>query len=470
MPWSSKDAKSHTKKADSPEKQKKWADIANNVRSQCLKDGGDESECDAKAIRVANSKMDEPEDARVSFKIPKEAMNFTDSESIIECKESEDGKPKLKMEVYSGKTIEHPWWGKLAIDSSGGEFKKRKYPVLFEHDTSKQLGFTIKPIIEEGGKVVLDSEKTTLLENQEAKNFVLAAKEGFPFEASISIRPKRIENVEKGKKSSVNGHNVTGPFSIIREWEFREASVCTFGADRNTSSSVFSESQMEEITCNFSGVPYNSGSGSCDWEDMEPQFWTDTTVYPGYFKYIYPSTMGTKEVKRMTLAEMKEQMKEQLDEFKAEILTEPTKVIEELKAKCEDSDKIITSLKAEKDAVNERMVILEKKDAVRTEKELKAQVDSIFEERLSESTVPSRYWDKVKSCVSSDGFIKDLTLDVVKFTEAVDAEIKDWEDKGVTTDVLGSGKTKKEVDKQEKSDFNAEDTANQLLKLAGQKI
>jgi len=47
MPWNPSDAKSKTKKASTPAKQKHWADVANAV----LEKSGDE----AKAIRIANS-------------------------------------------------------------------------------------------------------------------------------------------------------------------------------------------------------------------------------------------------------------------------------------------------------------------------------------------------------------------------------------------------------------------------------
>jgi len=47
MPWQASDAIGHTKKADTPAKQKKWAEIANKV----LEESGDEG----KAIEVANN-------------------------------------------------------------------------------------------------------------------------------------------------------------------------------------------------------------------------------------------------------------------------------------------------------------------------------------------------------------------------------------------------------------------------------
>lgn len=47
MPWTSRDAYSHTKKASTPHLQRMWAEIANSV----LSSSGDE----ARAIREANA-------------------------------------------------------------------------------------------------------------------------------------------------------------------------------------------------------------------------------------------------------------------------------------------------------------------------------------------------------------------------------------------------------------------------------
>ena len=49
MPWKPGDAQRHTKKADTPEKQRTWSRIANNVLQRSGSEG--------MAVRVANSKM-----------------------------------------------------------------------------------------------------------------------------------------------------------------------------------------------------------------------------------------------------------------------------------------------------------------------------------------------------------------------------------------------------------------------------
>lgn len=47
MPWSRGDAKRHTKKADSPKKQRQWKDVANSAL--------DRGESEGSAIRQANA-------------------------------------------------------------------------------------------------------------------------------------------------------------------------------------------------------------------------------------------------------------------------------------------------------------------------------------------------------------------------------------------------------------------------------
>lgn len=47
MPWKSSDAKRHTKKADTPKKQRQWADAADSALSRGATEGS--------AIRQANS-------------------------------------------------------------------------------------------------------------------------------------------------------------------------------------------------------------------------------------------------------------------------------------------------------------------------------------------------------------------------------------------------------------------------------
>jgi hypothetical protein len=55
MPWSTRDVDKHIKGL-TPAEKKRWVAIANGVRKSCLKAGGNEKECDARAVRAANAR------------------------------------------------------------------------------------------------------------------------------------------------------------------------------------------------------------------------------------------------------------------------------------------------------------------------------------------------------------------------------------------------------------------------------
>lgn len=65
MPWEPKDAHEH-KKGLTADQAKKWATIANAVLKQCREQNG--TDCDGKAIRIANSKVGSMKTSQLSMK------------------------------------------------------------------------------------------------------------------------------------------------------------------------------------------------------------------------------------------------------------------------------------------------------------------------------------------------------------------------------------------------------------------
>jgi capsid assembly protease len=83
---------------------------------------------------------------------------------------------------------------------------------------------------------------------------------------------------------------------------------------------------------------------------------------------------------------------------------------------------------------------LEEKDILRTEAEMRSHADSIWSIALSKSDVPPHLHTDIRSFVSHGKFVANGQFDEKGFTDAVNAKIKDWEDKGVrSTVILGSG-------------------------------
>lgn len=56
MPWTKSQVEKHKEGLTDSQKEK-WVSIANSVLQNCLDDGGNQSECEGKAIRIANSKV-----------------------------------------------------------------------------------------------------------------------------------------------------------------------------------------------------------------------------------------------------------------------------------------------------------------------------------------------------------------------------------------------------------------------------
>lgn len=174
-------------------------------------------------------------------KIPKSALRFSD-DLHIEFSEEED--KKASMLAYSGKPMSHPIFGDLVVDVSGIKFQSSKIPILEDHEEDRKIGFSGKPSTE--GNVVRFDD-IILLDNEIAQEFYKNAAKGFPYQASISFYPKKVEEVSQNSSAEVNGFTQKGPALIFRESVFRESSVVTFGMDHRTSSVAQSEDDTVSV-------------------------------------------------------------------------------------------------------------------------------------------------------------------------------------------------------------------------------
>jgi len=181
----------------------------------------------------------------------------------------------------------------------------------------------------------------------------------------------------------------------------------------------------------------------------------------------------------------KDELKAKHPDLVNEIIAEATVIVKasvtkDLQAKF-DTEKadLETGFEAERQKLTatstelgESMKKLEKKDAIRSENELQAQADRIWDAKLTASDLSDRTHDKVRKMVSHDKFVKDGVLDTQAFADAIDAEIKDWTERvGATVSVMGAGSTVKGVDDgsaTEKTQNEADDKdADTLFALSG---
>jgi hypothetical protein len=384
--------------------------------------------------------------------LAKGALRFIDQgcHAHVEMVEK-DGKkvPKLNMVAYSGGIIKDHWyWNDLAIDLEGIQFKQSKFPVLEDHLNERKIAVIGKPIIEDGKLKAPENAK--FLSTEASEEFQKLSQEGFPYQASIYAKPSVVERLDDDATSKVNGMTIRGPASIWRKCEFKEMSVCVFGMDSKTRASAFSREEMEHISFTESTIPAESLGTE-----------NGTKLKRREVKKI----MNRKELME-TYSEL---VKEITDEAVSAAVTEAET---KFKAEKDDLSTQVSTLKEGNAQLAEKVLGLEKKDIIRSESELKVQAQKIWNSKLSESTIPDHVWDKVRQHVSHAKFVSDGVMDVEKFSEAIDAEIKDWEGKGVTSSVLGTGFSTKQPEDENKHAQEAESVktdVNRLVSLAGGK-
>jgi hypothetical protein len=474
MPWKVKDVDSH-KKGLTPAQKKKWVSIANGVLKDCQSKGG--KDCEAKAIRIANSKFAElsgdgnsdiihhkdcdknnkkSEDGLMKEKLPKGALRFVDKgcHAVVEFSEKDDDvkKPKrLNMVGYSGGVIKDHWyWGDLAISLDGIKFKQKKYPILEDHDTSRKIAVMGKPSVENGR--LETPENVKFLRTEAANEFLNLSEDGFPFQASIYAKPIKIRRLEEKEVAEVNGMKLKGPNATVwEECEFKEVSVCVFGWDSRTQASAFSKDEFE--TVHFTETSSGDVSGADQLEDTNIKL-----------------KENEKEVtESMDLEKLKS---EHPDLFKAVLEMGKS----EASAGDEKLNEVLSAVKASNermDKIEESMSKLNENDTLRGEKELARDADKIWNEMLSQSeNIPARLYSEIKQTVSHNRFVGEKGFDREGFTEAVKAKVDLWDENlKPEPDVNGFGNTDQDIDGQDAS--IAEENNQMVLRLrraAGEKI
>jgi len=125
-------------------------------------------------------------------------------------------------------------------------FQSKKTPILENHDTSKKIAFASGIMVDKEYGVKVDPDKTTFVDTEVSREFQKLSKEGFPYQASISVNPSEIQRLNKGETAEVNGFTMKGPdATIFRKASVNEGSVCVFGWDSQTQSSAFSKEEVD---------------------------------------------------------------------------------------------------------------------------------------------------------------------------------------------------------------------------------
>lgn len=174
--------------------------------------------------------------------IPAEATVFN-MQGACSFGEGEEDKKNIRLMLYDGSIVKHWYWGNMGFELASMKLAKKTVPILDTHDVDRRVGFSTAATFD--GKFQMDGR---LLDNEWGRAIQADSAGGYPFEASLRFDPNksRIEYIKEGASVAVNGHTLSGPGTLITNTVVVEGSVCTFGAQNNCVTEVFSYENKEQ--------------------------------------------------------------------------------------------------------------------------------------------------------------------------------------------------------------------------------
>jgi hypothetical protein len=153
----------------------------------------------------------------------------------------EGKKRKFEGIAYSGDVIEGHWyWDRVVFDLSTTK-APAKLPMLLGHDREKIVGFSER--VEVGGEIKVGGMLSGVTD--EGKHVAATSDEGFPWQMSVHIEPRSVEEVKAGATVVVNGRTFQGPINVFRNNVIREISFTPTGWDSQTSAVAMSRGGNE---------------------------------------------------------------------------------------------------------------------------------------------------------------------------------------------------------------------------------
>lgn len=159
------------------------------------------------------------------------------AETKLVAAEGEANLPTFEIRAYSGGELRFPHLKHpVVVDLSGMSVTEKNRPALLDHDTKQRVGHTTR-IVNAGTH--LDIEGVVSAAGKAAEEVVAAAKNEFPWQASIGVSlTKPLQLLAAGRTATVNGRVVQGPVFIARETLLREISFTALGVDDSTVSRI----------------------------------------------------------------------------------------------------------------------------------------------------------------------------------------------------------------------------------------
>jgi len=153
------------------------------------------------------------------------------------------------MVAYTGGPMRVAGWRyPVVVDLAGMAIPSQNRPIRFGHDAASGVGHTDQIRMEDGQ---LLAAGVVSRDTAAAKEVVVSARNGFPWQASIATSVDEFEFVKENQHATVNGREFPGPLNVVRKSVLGEISFVDLGADGQTSAVVAAQnsttSQHEEF-------------------------------------------------------------------------------------------------------------------------------------------------------------------------------------------------------------------------------
>jgi hypothetical protein len=149
----------------------------------------------------------------------------------------------VTITARSGDPVQNYFWGAIVHDFAGMKVKP-KIPLDYQHDPSTSIGYLDTFDTSSGdlvctGEIVTVDEREDGLGDDGASALVAKMNLGVPYQASIQFDEEMsLEYVPDGMTVDVNGRDIPGPVTVVRQWELDAVAICKFGCDPNTSANI----------------------------------------------------------------------------------------------------------------------------------------------------------------------------------------------------------------------------------------
>ena len=179
---------------------------------------------------------------------PPESLALVATMQIEAAADAAGGKaplPRFTMVAYTGGPMKIAGWRyPVVVDLAGMAIPAQSRPVRFGHDATSGVGHTDRIAVENGRLIAAG---VVSRDTAAAREIVVSARNGFPWQASIGAAVEQFEFVQEGQTVAVNGREFQGPVNVVRRATLGEISFVDLGADGQTSARLAAAAKEKEI-------------------------------------------------------------------------------------------------------------------------------------------------------------------------------------------------------------------------------